>query len=176
MGSYLSLCIVTDMTLLYLMLPMIIFGSSEHSPAGAGRPPGVWTDVGPAQWTVGQHWSGVGLVSRVCWEGIHSVLVQCWSIYSALSRHCPDIGSILVFVILYWFYKSVWRDIRVRKSFCSGRPCRPTWDICMAGTQWTRSQTNLISEVHLQQKGDSSLIQKHPIPGKNESFSHILHT
>ena len=25
-----------------------IFGSSEHSPAGAGRPPGVWTDVGPA--------------------------------------------------------------------------------------------------------------------------------
>ena len=26
----------------------IKFGSSEHSPAGAGRPPGVWTSVGPA--------------------------------------------------------------------------------------------------------------------------------
>ena len=54
---------------------MIIFGLGEHSPAGTGRTPDVCTGVGPASWAVGQRWSDAGWVSRVCWEGIRSVLV-----------------------------------------------------------------------------------------------------
>ena len=96
LGSYLSLCIVTDMTLLYLTLLIYLVQANTVQRARDVR-----TVFGPMLGQRSGRWASIGLVSRACWEGIHSVLVQCWSMSSALSRHCPNIRSILVFAGIY---------------------------------------------------------------------------
>ena len=93
-----------------------IFGSSEHSPAGAGRPPGVWTDVGQRS----GRWSSIGPALGWCPVFAGRVSTLCWfSVGPCLRRRpgtAPTLGRslcLLGFTILcnnvdFWRFRSAY--------------------------------------------------------------------
>ena len=115
LGSYLSLCIVTDMTLLYLTLLIYLVQANTVQRARDVRPvfgpmlgqrSGRWVSIGPA---VG--WCPVfaGRVSTLCWFSVGPCLRRCPGTAPTLGRYWCLLGfTILCNNVDFWLFRSAY--------------------------------------------------------------------
>ena len=115
LGSYLSLCIVTDMTLLYLTLLIYLVQANTVQRARDVRPvfgpmlgqrSGRWASIGPAL-----GWCPVfaGRVSTLCWFSVGPCLRRCPGTAPTLGRSWCLLGfTILCNNVDFWLFRSAY--------------------------------------------------------------------
>ena len=115
LGSYLSLCMVTDMTLLYLTLLMYLVQANTVQRARDVRPEfgpmlgqrsGRWAGIGPAL-----GWCPVfaGRESTLCWFSVGPCLRRCPGTAPTLGRSWCLLGfTILCNNVDFWLFRSAY--------------------------------------------------------------------